>query len=89
VFIFPFILLGGFKIPALAFITPGQLEADDWSLTLLGCFGAFFIFMSRFLMQLVSETHLIDPKQALTFSTLLLFSMIVIAKLQFPCAPTL
>jgi hypothetical protein len=76
-------LLGGFKVPVLAFILPDQKSHMDWTLTILGSTGALVIFLSRFATQMIAETNLVETKNLLTITSLLLFAIIAYAKTQF------
>ena len=48
VLVFPFMLLGGFKMPVLMAVPADRYLLTDWSLTVLGSAGALLIFVSRF-----------------------------------------
>jgi len=76
-------LLGGFKVPFLAFILPDQKSHMDWTLTLLGSTGALVIFLSRFATQMIAETNFVETKDLLRITSLLLFAIIAYAKTQF------
>lgn len=55
----------------------------DWTLTILGSTGALIIFLSRFATQMIAETNLVETKNLLTITSLLLFAIIAYAKTQF------
>jgi hypothetical protein len=76
-------LLGGFKVPVLSFILPDQKSHMDWTLTILGSFGALLIYLSRFATQMIAETNLVETKNLLKLVSLLLFAIIAYAKTQF------